>query len=217
MLSLDKLGVDRLLLQLEERQFIDSRYQFVKENNELKLLGIGGFSYVYEMYDSLVPENHYAAKIVGLGTKSVDEQLILETTQIQYFLSEQSENIMRVIALWTMKLHLDERGDITGITGIKQEGYEEAEGVLLEIVLMERLENILAKDKYGNIELLREELKTEEGVICFAENIGRALFTVHNNGFLHRDIKLENIFWDKNLGQYKLGDFGIARYVGEDG
>lgn len=215
MLSLDKAGVDKLLLQLENRQFIDPRYQFVKENNELKLLGMGGFSFVYEMYDTMVPENHYAAKVVGLGTKPVDEQLILETTQIQYFLSEQSENIMRVIALWTMKLHLDENGNVIGITGVNQEGYEEAEGVLLEIVLMEKLENILAKDKYGKIELLREDLKTEEGVICFAENIGRALFTVHNNGFLHRDIKLENIFWDPVLEQYKLGDFGIARFVGD--
>lgn len=215
MLSLDKAGVDKLLLQLENRQFIDPRYQFVKENNELKLLGMGGFSFVYEMYDTMVPENHYAAKVVGLGTKPVDEQLILETTQIQYFLSEQSENIMRVIALWTMKLHLDESGNVIGITGVNQEGYEHADGVLLEIILMEKLENILVKDKYGNVELLRDELKTEDGVICFAENVGRALFAVHNNGFLHRDIKLENIFWDPVLEQYKLGDFGIARFVGD--
>ena len=179
------------------------------------MLGTGGFSYVYEMYDSLAPENHYAAKVVGLGTKPVDEQYILETTQIQYFLSEQSENIMRVIDLWTMKLHLDEGGNVIGITGVNQEGYEQADGVLLEIVLMEKLENILVKDKYGNVELLRGELKTEEGVICFAENVGRALFAVHNNGFLHRDIKLENIFWDPVLEQYKLGDFGIARFVGD--
>ena len=80
MLGLDKLGADKLLLQLEEKQFIDPRYQFVKENNELKLLGTGGFSYVYEMYDSLAPDNHYAAKVVGLGAKAVDEKLILETT-----------------------------------------------------------------------------------------------------------------------------------------
>lgn len=215
MLGLDKLGADKLLLQLEEKQFIDPRYQFVKENNELKLLGTGGFSYVYEMYDSLAPDNHYAAKVVGLGAKAVDEKLILETTQIQYFLSEQSENIMRVIALWTMKLQLDEDGNVNDIIGINQEGYDSAEGVVLEIILMEKLDNILAKDKYGNIELLRDELRTEEGVIRFAENIGRALFVVHNNGFLHRDIKLENIFWDQESRQYKLGDFGIARYVGE--
>lgn len=218
MLSLDKVGVDKILLQLEEGQFIDPRYRFVKEkNNELNLLGMGGFSYVYEMYDSIVPEKHYAAKVIGLGKKNVDDRLILETTQIQYLLSEQSENIMRVIALWMMKLNLDKNGNVTGIIDVNQEGYEKSEGVRLEIVLMEKLDNILTMDKYGNIELLRDELKTEDGVIRFAENIGRALFTVHNNGFLHRDIKLENIFWDEKLRQYKLGDFGIARYVGEEG
>lgn len=215
MLGLDKAGVDKLLLQLEEREFIDPRYKFYKVNNELSLLGTGGFSYVYEMYDTLAPGKHYAAKVIGVGTKAVNEQLIYETTQIQYFLSEQSENVMRVIALWTMKLHLDESGNVTGITGVNQEEYEKAEGVLLQIVLMEKLDNVLSKDKYGNIELLREELRTEKGAIRFAENIGRALFTVHNNGFLHRDIKLENIFWDADLQQYKLGDFGIARFVGD--
>lgn len=214
MLSLDKAGIDKLLLQLEDIGFIDPRYKFYKVNNELNLLGRGGFSYVYEMYDSMAPERHYAAKIIGIG-KDVDEQLILETTRIQYFLSEQSDNIMRVIALWIMKLHLDDEGNVVNIVGVNQEGYEEDDGIHFEIVLMEKLDDVISKDKYGNVELKREDLKSEEGVIKFAENIGRALFTVHNNRFLHRDIKLENIFWDNDLQQYKLGDFGIARYVGE--
>lgn len=86
MLGLDQAGVEKLLLQLEEGEYIDPRYQFVKKNNRLSLLGTGGFSYVYEMYDSLMLDKKYAAKVIGLGTKPVDERLILETTQIQYFL-----------------------------------------------------------------------------------------------------------------------------------
>ncbi len=215
MLGLDKQGIDKLLLQLEEKQYIDSRYQFIKENNGLKLLGVGGFSYVYEMYDSLAPDKHYAAKVIGLGSKTADEKLVLETAQIQYFLSEQSENVMRVIALWIMKLELDDSGNLEGVIGVNQERYEEAAGFVLGILLMEKLDSIISKDKYGNIELLRDELKSEEGVLRFSENIGKALFSVHNNGFLHRDIKLENIFWDPKSEQYKLGDFGIARFVGE--
>lgn len=215
MLGLDKAEADKLLLQLEARGFIDSRYKFNREKDGLRLLGRGGFSYVYEMYDSLSPERHYAAKIIGLEDKAVNEDFILETTQIQYFLSEQSENILRVIALWTMKLHLDEEGNIQGITGVNEKEYPEVEGVPLQIVLMERLDNILSKDKYGNVKLLRDDLRTEDGVVKFAENVGRALFVVHNNSFLHRDIKLENVFWDEKLRQYKLGDFGIARYVGD--
>lgn len=215
MLGLDKAGADKLLLQLEAREFIDPRYKFNREKDGLRLLGSGGFSYVYEMYDSQVPKRHYAAKIIGLEDKTVNEDFILETTQIQYFLSEQSENILRVIALWIMKLHLDEEGNVQGITSINEKEYPEAEGVPLQIVLMESLDSILSKDKYGNIKLLRDDLRTEDGVVKFAENVGRALIVVHNNSFLHRDVKLENIFWDEELRQYKLGDFGIARYVGD--
>lgn len=215
MLGLDKAGADKLLLQLEAREFIDSQYKFYREKDGLRLLGRGGFSYVYEMYDSQDPKKRYAAKIIGLEHKTVNEDLIVETTQIQYFLSEQSENILRVIALWIMKLHLDEEGNLQGITGVNEKEYPESEGVPLQIVLMERLDSILSKDKYGNIKLLRDDLRTEEGVVKFAKNVGEALIVVHNNSFLHRDVKLENVFWDEDLGQYKLGDFGIARYVGD--
>ena len=215
MIGLDKTGVDKLLLQLEEGGFIDSRYRFCKVNNELRLFGRGGFSYVYEMYDVKAPERHYAAKVIGLGTKPVDENFILETTQIQCFLGEQTDNILRVIALWMMKLNLDEDGNIQGVIGLNENKYQEETSFPVQIVLMEKLDSIISKDKYGNVTLLRDDLKKEEGVIKFAKDIGEALFTVHNNGFLHRDIKLENIFWDHNLRQYKLGDFGIAKYVGD--
>lgn len=215
MLGLDKAGADKLLLQLEAREFIDPQYKFYREKDGLRLLGRGGFSYVYEMYDSQDPKKRYAAKIIGLEHKTVNEDVIVETTQIQYFLSEQSENILRVIALWIMKLHLDEEGNVQGIIGVNEKEYPEAEGVPLQIVLMERSDSILSKDKYGNIKLLRDDLRAEEGVVKFAENVGRALIVVHNNSFLHRDVKLENVFWDEDLGQYKLGDFGIARYVGD--
>ncbi|MCM1186518.1 MAG: protein kinase [Lachnoclostridium sp.] len=213
MLGLDKAGADKLLLQLEARGLMDSGYRFSREKDGLLLLGRGSFSYVYEMYDIQNPERLYAAKIIGLGNKVVNEDFIVDTTRIQYFLSGQSENILRVIALWTMKLHLDEEGNVITISGSDVEDAEE-EGVPLQIILMERLDSILSKDKYGNIKLLRDDLKTEEGIVKFAENIGRALLTVHNHSFLHRDVKLENIFWDKDLKQYKLGDFGIARYIG---
>lgn len=215
MLGLEKDGADKLLLQLEAGGFMESQYKFSREKDGLRLLGRGGFSYVYEMYDSQNPKRHYAAKIIGLENEAVPEAFILETTQIQYFLSGQSENILRVIALWEMKLHLDEEGNVQGITGVNEKEYPEAEGVPLQIVLMERLDSILSKDKYGNVTLLRDDLRTEEGVVKFAENVGRALSAVHSNNFLHRDVKLENIFWDEDLKQYKLGDFGIARYVGD--
>ena len=69
----DKAKVEKILLQMEEANCIDSRYRFVREKDGLKLLGVGGFSYVYEMEDSLSPNRHYAAKILGLGSTRVEE------------------------------------------------------------------------------------------------------------------------------------------------
>ena len=78
---------------------------------------------------------------------------------------------------------------------------------------MEKLNNIISKDKFGNVKLLKNDLETEDEVVNFAKQVGSALLITHNNNFLHRDVKLENIFWDEELQQYKLGDFGEAKYV----
>lgn len=43
-----------------------------------------------------------------------------------------------------------------------------------------------------------------------AEDICRALVFIQKQGLIHRDIKPANIFVD-SLGQFKLGDFGVAR------
>lgn len=62
MLNLDKTGIDKLLVQLEDKQFFGNRYRLYKEKAEPVLLGKGTFSYVYEMYDYKNSDKHYAAK-----------------------------------------------------------------------------------------------------------------------------------------------------------
>ena len=213
----DKAKVEKILLQMEEANCIDSRYRFVREKDGLKLLGVGGFSYVYEMEDSLSPSRHYAAKILGLGSTRVEEQQVFQAAVIQHNSGELSENVMRIIAFWILKIQADNAGKLIGYIPFGEENYAEAEGLPVQIILTEKLHAVLLRDKYLKLSLLREELKTEEEVIRFAKDIGRALFTVHSQGYLHRDIKLENIFWDEERKIYKLGDFGIARYVGEEG
>jgi len=52
-------------------------------------------------------------------------------------------------------------------------------------------------------------LKAKEGLIIIAK-LAQALHFAHKNGYVHRDVKSENILFDKN-GQPVLTDFGIAK------
>lgn len=212
MFDLDKDELDALLLQIEEKN-VFNRYKFYKTEDELNLLGRGAFSYVYEMYDSQQPEMRYAAKIIGEASKFSDGKTVFSTIQTQYSLSEQSDNIMRVISLWSLKLLLDEEGKLLKVAGTEDDIASE-NMMVLHVILTEKLTNIFCENKYRDVALLNDELKNEKEVIRFAKQIGGAILTVHDNGYIHRDIKLENIFWDDRNKVYKLGDFGVAKYVG---
>lgn len=56
----------------------------------------------------------------------------------------------------------------------------------------------------------REHPPTEEDVIQLAKQMCLALSFCHKKNLVHRDIKPANIFVNE-LGQYKLGDFGVSR------
>lgn len=81
-------------------------------------------------------------------------------------------------------------------------------------------ENTFGTDLLIRMELLcslRDERKekgeySEEEVIHIGKDICKGLMVCHEAGILHRDIKPANIFVTPR-GDYKLGDFGIARMV----
>lgn len=184
---------EELLTDLEAGGNLFPGFELNRENGKLKLLGRGGFSAVYEMRGSAPDAGRtYALKVIGMERHTVSEEQFRETCRLQRKLSEQSPYIMRLL-------------------DTKELPYEN--GLFLQLILMERLEHILKKDKFQNVALLREDLKEESGVLQFALQIGQAIRTAHDNQVLHRDIKLENIFWNAEDQVYQLGDFGIARFV----
>jgi len=56
----------------------------------------------------------------------------------------------------------------------------------------------------------RSHTLTEKDVIQLGRDMCSALSFCHKKGLIHRDIKPANIFLNE-LGQYKLGDFGVSR------
>ena len=76
--------------------------------------------------------------------------------------------------------------------------------LLIRMELLQSLEEILRDGDAG--------VKTAAGVRRIGMDLCRGLARCHRVGILHRDIKPKNIFRNQ-FGDYKLGDFGIARHL----
>ncbi len=196
MREFDRKQADKILKHLDDTSGLFPQFAFVTEGEELKLIGKGGFSSVYEMYNRERPELKYALKVTGLGNRYADPESFRNTSRLWWLLGRESDYIVRVIE-----------------TGERHVTLEEGDELDLQLVLTEELSGIIEKDRFGNACLSNKKPASEEEVIEFAGHIGRALLKSHNENVLHRDVKLENIFWDEANGVYKLGDFGIAKYA----
>ena len=132
-----------------------------------------------------------------------------------------------------LKAALAEGMDEQSVSGYFQGFVDE---IVKEIVIMSELKshpNIVSyedhqvtphKDSLGWDILIRMELLTplldyqlscritENDVIRMGLELTGALVFCHGKGLMHRDIKPENIFVSET-GQFKLGDFGVARTV----
>ena len=89
--------------------------------------------------------------------------------------------------------------------------------IKLQFVLMEKIDSVITRTKGGNIKMTPESLANgdEQEILKLAYDIGLALKRAHNKNVLHRDVKLENVFYSEKKKQYKLGDFGIAKKTEE--
>ena len=88
----------------------------------------------------------------------------------------------------------------------------------LQFILMEKLPAVIKRNGIGKIDMTPEKLLKgdEKEILKLAYDVGMALKKSHDKKILHRDVKLENVFYSEKQKLYKLGDFGIAKKT-EDG
>lgn len=201
---MDKIKTANFLIKLESLGLLDSRLNFVRKNNELVLLSGGGNNYVYEMEDS--SGKKYAAKIVSLGLKKERYREIEEAVKVQDLLSKKSPNIQKVVAIITLAASFNEMLELLFAERIHTDKIEDYDGTIIQIIITEELRKIKYVDN-------NERLKSEDEIVEFAKQIGNALLVVHDNNYMHRDIKPDNILWDDENKIYKLSDFDNAAYI----
>ncbi|MBQ2152767.1 MAG: protein kinase [Clostridia bacterium] len=80
----------------------------------------------------------------------------------------------------------------------------EFEGYLF-FIKMELLDSFYSMLRQNN------SVFTEKDILKFAEEVAQGIKAIHDLGYIHRDIKLENIFVSPKTGIYKLGDFNVSK------
>ncbi len=219
--EVDVDSIGGFLDRLNQQGDFFPQFKFSKKEDKTVCLGRGGFSEVYEMVGATRPEKHYALKVGGFSKHKSTSADFWQSVQIQNRLWQSTHYVVRPLDSCELLVKTDGEGYVTEAVLYHErapEQWEEAGKCLhLQCILMEKVYPILVKDRYHKVHLFSEELSSMEEVLKLAGQVGQALMVSHEMGILHRDIKLENIFWSPEEGIYKLGDFGIAKYTSGDG
>lgn len=170
-----------------------------------KLLGEGSFGKVYEMERVDFGRTYKAAlKIITVPSnmselKNAMFESMDQSSVVDYFYSCVEE----VIDEFTLMSKLKGNSNIVSYENHKVIEHTNEIGwdILIQMELLTPLNEYISKTQL-----------TQWDVIKLGIDICKALEVCHRYNIIHRDIKPENIFIS-DLGDYKLGDFGIARTI----
>ena len=204
--------IKNILLELEERGLPFPKYSFCQEEAELKLLGRGGSAEVYEAQLRSNEEKRFAIKVIGFRRQNADSDFFRESVEVQKEISSFYDYAVKLYRHSELYVSLDEEDHV--LSASKEKPKERfGKFIKLQFVLMEKIPSVFSRTKSGNIKLIPEKLQNGdvEEIFKLAYDIALALKASHDKKVLHRDVKLENIFYSEELKCYKLGDFGIAK------
>ena len=205
--------ISKILIQLDDLALPFSNVTLCKEMGQCKLLGQGGSAKVYEAKWRSKKKKKLALKVIGFKNRHVDTQSFEETVYVQERLSENSDNnIVKVYDRTELWVSLDEKENVISATRKKSE-FSTNMTIQLQFILMEELPCVITRGRNGSVKMLPSGLgvANETEILNLAYDIGTALQSAHRQKVLHRDVKLENVFYDEKEKRYKLGDFGIAK------
>lgn len=209
---------NKILDALNDRNLPFERYKFIwdEDHRNMIRLGGGGFGNVYACKGKV--DDDVAIKVIGFQIPTImDPDEITDCQKevwIQRDVSKECGQIVKVIDAQLLRVEFDDDFNVLDAVALDSPEEADEESGLFLFILMERLKPVVSISRKGHKSLfnrLREMNEVE--IVNLAVDIGRALLAAHSHSqkIIHRDVKLENVFWDGRYHVYKLGDFGIAR------
>lgn len=168
-------------------------------------IGAGSFGRVYKIYRDELNNRFYSAlKYISIPSEENEVKQLradgMDDASISTYYGSLAENVSQEITLMNRL-----KGNTNVISFEDSRVIPKPGGVGYDIFIrMELLESLTNRT-------VEHPLSTEE-VVKLGLNICSALKLCAKNSIIHRDIKPDNIFISPN-GDYKLGDFGIARHL----
>ena len=206
--------VEAILVQLNHLNLPFKKYEFSALGDGLSLLGSGASANVYEAVTKDKKKTVAAIKVIGFGSKNVGSESFRHSVEVQKKLGRFENNIVKIRDAIELRVWIEGEHDVVKVEKIGFFDETEPEGhfLHLQFILMEKLSPVLRTNRFQH-KLISDKLERydEKEILKLAYEIGTAINRAHKENLIHRDIKLENIFYEPKGGHYKLGDFGIAR------
>jgi len=167
-----------------------------------KLIGEGGFGSVYEIERTLFDSTEKAAlKVISIPRSDSElEEMYSDGYDRQSVVRSYARHLKDIVNEYTIMRKMNSCVNIVGCDDVRYE--QHPDGIGWDIFIKMELLTPLGKAFPGRV--------GEKTVIKLGKDICNALIMCKRHGVIHRDIKPQNIFVSEN-GDFKLGDFGIAK------
>ena len=170
----------------------------------VRLIGRGSFGSVYEIERDIFGVKEKAAlKVITIPQNSSDiDELYGEGYDDASITSTFKSYLKSIVAEYSLMRKMNGSSNVVNCDDVRYVQHDDGFGwdIFIKMELLTPLTKALGKTV------------TDEQAVCIGADICKALVLCRKHDIIHRDIKPANIFVSEN-GDYKLGDFGIAKTV----